>query len=310
MISFRFASLLLVGGLAGCGRSTEEAAASSTVTSSEARAPSSAPHRRTAGFEASCVAKPGSVLRVKSQVSGEVSRVLVNVGDVVKPGQPLIEIALRDVQLQLKRVGISEQRAQTRLETQRLQLLRAEREAEAIKELYSDVRLAKETTAMNVQRLQVGELELELKDLALQRADLLRQLGNAHITATASGTILQRNVEPGQVIGAAIGVASGGDVLLEIGDLSRITMECAVHQSDASKIMVGSPLFFDANGSKSAPFEAKIQRISPTIEMSGGVSQLKFFAQLDPDVTERLKILPGMRLTGTNRPTKQGLNDD
>ena len=308
MIRLRVLGLLLVGGIAGCGGSSEETAVGGTTKLPEPRAAS--PTRRTSGIEAACVAKPGSVLKIKSQVSGEVSKVFVNVGDAVKPGQPLIEIALRDVQLQLTRVDISEQRAQTRLETQRLQLSRAEREAEAIKELYSDVRLAKETTAMNVQRLQVGELELELKDLSLQRAELLRQLGNARISATTSGTILQRNVEPGQVIGAAIGVASGGDVLLEIGDLSRMTMECAVHQSDASRITVGSQLYFEVGGRGAVPFEAKISRISPTIEMAGGVSQLKFFAQLDSDVTDRFKILPGMRLTGISQPTKQRLADD
>lgn len=303
--------LCLVTALAACGEAADPARTMMPAPEATPGALAVPAVVRSAGaFEASCVTKPGSVLKVKSQVSGEVTKVFVNVGDAVLPGQPLLEISLRDVQLQIQRVDIAEQRVRARLEAQRLQLARGEREAQAVQGLYSDTRLAKETTSMQVQRLQVQESELELKDLALQRADLKRQIGNAHIAATGAGTILQRNVEPGQVIGAAIGVASGGDVLLEIGDLSQMVMECAVHQSDAQYVVPGKTLYANLGGRSGRWMDARIIRVSPAIEMVGGVAQLKFLARPGVETSDGRGLLPGMRLiASSDRKARGDLND-
>lgn len=48
----------------------------------------------------------GSSLRVESPVSGEVSRVLVKLGDAVEEGQPLVELDARDQRLQVERAKI------------------------------------------------------------------------------------------------------------------------------------------------------------------------------------------------------------
>jgi multidrug efflux pump subunit AcrA (membrane-fusion protein) len=250
-------------------------------------------------LRANCLLRPASVLKVKSQASGEVLRVNVNPGDRVRVGDVLLEVSTRDIGTQLQRLEIAHQRITTRINILEMQIDRANREAAATKSLYSSAYLGKEALSAKEKQLDLEHLKLEIADVELQRKELIRQRNQSQIRATMDSTVITRNVEPGQVISAAFGQASGGDVLLELGDTNKLVLECVVHQSDALAIAPATRLSVTVPSERNSQHAAKVISLSPSIETANGIAQFRFTAHWEGAQPEG--VLTGMRLLAVVR---------
>lgn len=285
--------MVVVGSLCACDR-----APTTDSPSSDSKAPLSraaAPHAPDGGVEGVCTVRPDGVLKVKSKINGEVLAVNVKVGDRVQAGDVLVELSTRDLKVERERLQIAMEQARTRRELVQMRLARADREAEATRQLYSDAGLAKEHDAQREQQLALAQIQLELKDLSLRDADIARQIREAAIRATAPATVLARQVEPGQIVGAAYGMASGGDVLLELGDTNRLVLDCAVHAAESAAVRPGMPLEIVRDEREAHGVVATVSRIAPQIETVGGVAQLRFSARFE--MSAPADLLPGARVT-------------
>ncbi len=246
--------------------------------------------------EALCILRPTSILKMKSAVSGEVQRVLVRPGDRVEPGQVLVQIDTRDLALRRQRLVLSRDRASSQTRLMTIQRERLQREFKAAASLYSDAAKAREADLLREKELEVHQAELSVKDFELQIAELDRSIAQSTLRAPGAGTILSRSVEPGQVIGAAIGVASGGEVLLELGDTAHLMLDCVVAEADALRLRLGDSMLLRRGNGERHEIRARIIRLSPTIENQGGVPQFRFQAELTGDGSDGETLIVGMRM--------------
>ena len=153
---------------------------------------------------------------------GQVSRVLVDAGDWVNAGQTLAVLD-RSVQSQ----QVSQQRAQVRVAESDARLAQAnlDRALKLVDRGFistADVDRLTATRDAAVARVEVAKAQL---------GELQARTAQLSIVAPAAGLILERNIEPGQVVGGGTGavflMARGGEMELmaQLGedDLARIS---------------------------------------------------------------------------------------
>ncbi|MXP10942.1 efflux RND transporter periplasmic adaptor subunit [Pseudoblastomonas halimionae] len=153
---------------------------------------------------------------------GQVSRVLVDAGDWVNAGQ-ILAVLDRSVQSQ----QVSQQRAQVRVAESDARLAQAnlDRALKLVDRGFistADVDRLTATRDAAVARVEVAKAQL---------GELQARTAQLSIVAPAAGLILERNIEPGQVVGGGTGavflMARGGEMELmaQLGedDLARIS---------------------------------------------------------------------------------------
>lgn len=247
--------------------------------------------------QGTCVIKPSRVVRLKSQIGGEVKEVKVEQGAHVRKGDVLASINIADLNLKKARAQIELRRLAGKAELLRFQITRAEKEFSVVQDLAGVKspflpKYGKEMASLAERRsdLRDNELSQSLSQLDLKTLD--EQLRKSFVLSPFDGIVLSRTVEAGMVIGSGSEGMGGGDVLFEIADPSRLIASCAVKESDALLLSIGSPVSLQVNGILNNAVDAKITSISPVIAADGGISRREF--QVGLKGAMKGGLLPGM----------------
>jgi RND family efflux transporter MFP subunit len=165
-------------------------------------------------------------LEVKSEVSGKIKALHVEVGDEVKSGELLAEIDDRDLLTE-------KQSLMTEIDGAKLEVDKDRKNFERAKELH-DSKLISQEQYDNLAS------EYDLAQNSLVRADrklaiLEDKLNKTKITSPMDGTVLTRPVVQGQVVIAAASVNSG-TTLMTIANLSELIVETHVNQIDVARL--------------------------------------------------------------------------
>jgi RND family efflux transporter MFP subunit len=181
---------------------------------------------------------------------GMVTRVFVEAGDWVRAGQVLASVD-RQVQSQQSeslsaQIRVAE--ADARLSQNELDRAKTLAERGFISKTDIDRKTAQRDVAaarLNVARAQYGE----------NRA----RIGRLDIRAPASGLVLARNVEPGQVVGGS------GVVLFRIAKDGEMEMRAQLAEADLAKLRVGAAAKVTPVGAATA-FTGRIWQMPPVID--------------------------------------------
>jgi HlyD family secretion protein len=206
---------------------------------------------------------PAVSTEIRSEVTGILAKIPVQPGDLVKAGQPLVELDQSEVKLKIAEMRLRIESARLRLEkTEGLYERRARLSAKSFineKELADaeiDARIARNELAAEEARLKTEEV----------------QLAKASIMAPYDGVVLDLQARPGLVVtGAQAG--REGTTLLTIADLSRLKVEAEINEVDVASLRRGMEvkLTFDAAPGLSA--KGTVDYISPSAlsrrELSG-----------------------------------------
>lgn len=164
-------------------------------------------------------------------------------------------------------------------------------------------RLAERKTELDNKQVEIprkekeqARLALELEENRLRREELSEQLEYAKITAPMDATVLERLVEPGQVIGSGVAAFSGGDTLFKLADLGSLRLACSVAEQELLKVAIGQAAEVHlAEGD--VPLEGRVSHIAPQGEGMEGAARVKFFISLDrrpDDERQRRRLTPGL----------------
>jgi HlyD family secretion protein len=222
--------------------------------------------------EATGTVEPIRAVEVTSKASGEILRLYVDVGDEVEPGALLAEVDPRDVQNDFNQAKADLEVAQARLEISQAQLTRSE----AL--LRSGV-------------ISIQEHETRALDFANSRATLVRaetnfelsqlRLEDVTIRAPLAGTILEKNVEEGQVIQSASQNVSGGTTLVIMADLESMQVRTLVDETDMGEIRAGMPANVTVEAYPEQTFVGTVEKIEPQAIVQQNVTMFPVIVQLD-----------------------------
>lgn len=222
--------------------------------------------------EASGQVEPILVVEVKSKASGEVTALHVETGDRVERGELLAEVDPRDVRSVLAQ-------AEADLEVAKARLQIAESQASRSRDL-------REANVVTQQ-----ELEQAVLDAANARAQLIKaqnsqqlareKMGDVTIRAPIGGTIIQKNVEAGQIIASASGNVSGGTTLLLMADLSTMQVRTLVDETDIGKVQPGQVARVQVEAYPDRSFVGTVYKIEPQAVVDQNVTMFPVLVRLD-----------------------------
>ena len=204
--------------------------------------------------QASGTIQPDTVVEVKSKASGEILELAVETGQLVKRGTPMVRVDPRNPRNQLAQ-------AQADLEVAQAQLANATSQKRRADELFQS------------QSITEQEHETALLDYANAKANVVRakvavetakdQLDDTNVLAPITGTIIEKDVERGQVISSPTKDVGGGTVLLKMADLGLVQVRTLVDETDIGKIQVGQPATVTVDAFANRPFEGSVLKIEP-----------------------------------------------
>ena len=222
--------------------------------------------------QASGVIEPINVIDVKSKASGMITKLPVETGTMVKPGDLLVQVDTRDVKNQLDQAQADYEAAKAKLDVSRLQKKRSD-----------DMFAAKVITA---QEHETADLDLQNANASLIRAkanvDLAQQrLDDARVTAQSAGTIIERDVAPGVVIASATGSVSGGTTLLKMADLSQVRIRALFNEGDIGQVRGGQTATVTVDAYQDRPFTGIVEKIEPQAVVQQNVTMFPVLVTLD-----------------------------
>lgn len=238
------------------------------------------------------VLQPRDYVDVGAQVSGQLHRIHVEVGDTVKSGDLLAEI---DPTLFMAKVDAS--RAQLRYQRALLTDRQAQLELARIQhQRQQNLLAAQATTEENAQnaaaayqsaKAQIDMLmaQIEQNESSL-RADEAN-LSYAQIYAPMDGTVVAISTRQGQTINAS----QQAPVLMQIADLSTMTVKTRVSEADIPRLQVGMEAYFTTLGGRNQRWHGTLYRIEPTPTVENNV--VLYSALFDVDNSDR-NLLPQM----------------
>lgn len=181
---------------------------------------------------------------------GMIARVLVEPGQWVGAGQTLavIERSVQSQEAQQLAASIEVARADARLAQQELQRAQSLVSRGFVSKADVERRIATRDAANA--RVRVAQAQL-----GASRA----RIGRLDIRAPAAGLVLDRKVEPGQIVGA------GSGALFRIAQGGQMELMARLPQTDLSTLSVGVPVTVTPVGSQQS-YQGSVWQISPVID--------------------------------------------
>lgn len=218
--------------------------------------------------------QPMRSVEVGAQVSGQITRIHVQPGDVVKKGQLLAEIDASVLQATVEagraeqndlRAQLAEQRALHRLAAQQQarqqQLLREEATR------LEDVQTAEAELVAAAARIAQLEARIVRTQSSL-KADEAR-LGYARIYAPMAGTVIGVDAKEGQTLNATYQTPT----LMRIADLSQMTVWTTVSEADIRRVKAGQKASFTTLAGDSRRWQGTVRQVLPAPPQPEGANQ-------------------------------------
>ncbi|KQU47331.1 secretion protein HlyD [Sphingomonas sp. Leaf339] len=209
---------------------------------------------------------PTNQVTVGSQLSGLVTKVVVDVNDRVTAGQPLAQIDPEQIDDQIRAGQATLAANQAQVGQAQATVSEANAQLARLQEVYrlSNGRVPSatelQTGRANAQRAIAG-LKTAQANVAAARAQLAQsqtQRSRAIIRSPVSGVVLARQVDPGQTVAASFNTPT---LFVIAEDLTKMKLEVAIDEADVGEVKLGQKATFTVDAFPGQTFPAEITRV-------------------------------------------------
>jgi RND family efflux transporter MFP subunit len=218
---------------------------------------------------------------IYARTSGYIARRFVDIGDRVKAGQLLVQIASPEIDQELEQARAMLRQSQKTLDLQKASLDLAKITMDRYKAADSEKAVAIEAVDQAIATFRTSEAAVAAAEatVASNQANVqrLQQLTSfERVVAPFSGTVIQRNVDVGTLVTAGsptdntavaptsvTGSASG---LFEIANVDTLRVFVNVPQAFAANVRVGVPVQIVVRGHLDRPIAATVTRTASAID--------------------------------------------
>ena len=204
------------------------------------------------------------LIDVGAQVSGQIKKLYVKLGDQVKNGDMIasIDSSTQQNSIDNKEAQLAIYKAQ--LESAKVALNIAKTQFNRENALFAknatskqEFESAKNTYSANSAKIK--ELEAQIKQTNIELSTAKINLGYTKITAPRDGTVVSVQVEEGQTVNAN----QTTPTIVNIADLSRVKMKMQIAEGDITKIKVGTPVEYSILSEPTKKFQTTVSSIDP-----------------------------------------------
>ena len=225
-------------------------------------------------------------VEVKSTVSGEILHLFAEPGQAVAAGDMLAIIRPdpnQTLQLYNKRAAVERVRIDleqvrkdlARKEALKKQNLIAEEEIERIRD-----QLEKTQNAYQLARLELETLETRSNIQQSKGHSSKAQLDNVRVLAPASGIVIARPVEIGEVVVSGILSTVTGTKLFEIGDPSLMMVKSHISEVDVGRLSPGQAVRIIVDAYPDTTYRGEVYRIAPVGQIRQGSNIVAFETEI------------------------------
>lgn len=243
--------------------------------------------------------EPNRTVSIGSELSGIVSRVLVDVNDVVKRGDVLIELDTAKLKAQV-------QQAEASLESAKASELEAKAVLKAAQAKYarlenvrklsggktpSKAELDEQIAAVDRAKAGVSTALARIKDAEATLQTKRTDLSKAYISSPIDGVVLSRSVEPGYAVAASLQAV---ELLTLATDLRELELEIDVDEADVSVVKPGQKASFTVSAYPNKSFPATLQKVAYGPMKTNNVVTYTSYLTVN---NEDMLLRPGMTAT-------------
>ena len=204
------------------------------------------------------------LIDVGAQVSGQIKKLYVKLGDQVKKGDMIasIDSSTQQNSIDNKEAQLAIYKAQ--LESAKVALNIAKTQFDRENALFAKNATSKQEfesvkNTYSANSAKIKELEAQIKQTNIELSTAKINLGYTKITAPRDGTVVSVQVEEGQTVNAN----QTTPTIVNIADLSRVKMKMQIAEGDITKIKVGTPVEYSILSEPTKKFQTTVSSIDP-----------------------------------------------
>jgi len=245
-----------------------------------------------------------STVTVGSQVSGQVTDVLVDFNDPVTKGQIIARIDPKTYEAQIEQGNAQVASARASLSQAQATLLNAELDYKRKADLgarqlvaRSDVDLAK--AALDQARAQVNAAQASIRQQAASTQTTQVNLDRTVIRSPVDGVVLTRSIEPGQTVAASL---QAPELFTIAEDLAKMKIELAVDEADIGQVRTGQNVSFTVDAFPDRQFRGTVEQVRLSATTTNNVVTYPVVVTVDnSDGT----LLPGLTVNAEIEVSKR-----
>lgn len=201
---------------------------------------------------------------VGAQVSGQITKLHVDFGDLVKQGDPIAEIDSLTQQNDLANAKASLANVKAQRAVQAANLKKAQLAFTRQKTMLAQNASSREDyeTAeadLNTAKAQVAALDAQIQQAQIQVSTAEVDLGYTQITAPIDGTVVGVVVKEGQTVNSA----QSAPTLVKLAQLDQMTVRAEISEADVVKVKPGQQVYFTILGEPDKRYHATLRMVEP-----------------------------------------------
>ena len=204
------------------------------------------------------------MVSVGAQVSGQVKKMYVKLGDQVKQGQLIAQIDSVRQENELKTTEANIKNQQAQLATKQATLAKAEAEYNRQKNMFAQDATSKAEyesalAAFKTAQADIVAMNAQIEQSRLTQATAKEDLGYTRIVAPMDGTIVAIVTEEGQTVNAN----QTAPTIVKLAKLDTMTIKAQISEADVMKVEKGQTVYFTTLGNSDKKHYAKLRQVEP-----------------------------------------------
>jgi len=232
--------------------------------------------------QAAGIIEPDTTVEVKSKASGEILDIRVETGELVERGTLMVRIDQRTPRNNLAQ-------AEAELEVAKATLTNAEAQKRRADELFRSQSITETEHEQADLTYANAKATVVRAEVAVENARI--RMDDTDVRAPITGTIIEKNVERGQVISSPTSDVGGGTILLRMADLNLVQVRTLVDETDIGKIQPGLRASVSVAAYPNHPFNGRVLKIEPLAETQQNVTMFPVLVRIE---NQDLLLKPGM----------------
>lgn len=204
------------------------------------------------------------MVSVGSQVSGQVKKMYVELGDQVVQGQLIAQIDSVRQENDLKTVEANIKNQQAQLSVRQANLAKVEAEYNRQKAMFaqdatSKSELESALASYKTAQAEIVALNAQIEQSKLTLATAHEDLGYTRIVAPMDGTVVAIVTEEGQTVNAN----QSAPTIVKLAKLDTMTVKAEISEADVMKVEKGQIVYFTTLGNSEKKHYASLRQIEP-----------------------------------------------
>lgn len=232
--------------------------------------------------QATGTVEPEDTVPVKSQASGLVTAMPVEIGQQVKPGDLLLQIDTRLLKNDYQRTQSAEAAARANVTVTQGALKRAD-------DLYGQKVITADEHDLAIVNAANAKSQLVATQTAFNTAQ--QNLDYATLKSQVTGTVISKTAAVGTVVSSATSNVGGGSTILTVADLHHVRMQALVNETDVGNVHAGMPVTVTIDAFPGRQFAGAVEKVQPQAVIQNSVTMFPVWVSLP---NSDLALLPGM----------------